>query len=83
MAECSESTGRMAALCSRAVCMTILPAATSGSLLAMATALPDLRAARVGSRPQNPTIADRTRSMLSDVDIASTMEAIPAKTVMP
>ena len=83
MAECSESTGRTGALCSLAVCMTIFPAATSGSLLAMATALPERSAARVGSRPRKPTIADSTMSMLSLVDMASMMELMPANTFMP
>jgi hypothetical protein len=54
MALCSESTGRSGALCRRAAAVMRLPAMTSGSLLAMATALPDSMAAMVGRSPRRP-----------------------------
>jgi len=62
MALCSLSTGIRATplACTRSI--TRGPAATRVSLLAKATVLPASMAARVGSRPTAPTMADSTRS---------------------
>ena len=82
MAECSESTGRMTPPCSRAVRVTMAPAATSVSLLASATALPARRAARVGRRPLKPTIAPTTMSTDS-IPTRSHRLSTPAQTFVP
>ena len=62
MALCSESTGRSGTPPSRAAAVIRLPAITSVSLLASATALPLWIAAMVGKSPAPPTIADSTMS---------------------
>ena len=79
MAECSESTGRIFALYSMAISMTVCPAATRVSLLARAIVLPALIAATVDASPLNPTIEVRTISMSSLVTRSQT-DCIPAKT---
>ena len=79
IAECSESTGRILALCFAASSITSWPAATRVSLLARAMVLPALTAEIVDSSPLNPTIEVRTMSMLSDVTRSQT-DFIPANT---
>ncbi len=67
---CSLSTGRMRTPCRR-LSMTRDPAVTSVSLLARATSFPASMAARVGTRPAAPTIADSTRSAVFAVSTGS------------
>ena len=62
MALCSLSTGMMGTPRSRAAAITREPAATRVSLLARATGSPASMAARVGSSPTAPTMAETTRS---------------------
>ena len=62
MALCSLSTGMMGTPRFLAAAITREPAATRVSLLARATGRPASMAARVGSRPTAPTMADTTRS---------------------
>ena len=82
MAECSESTGRMTAPCSRMVRVTRLPAATSVSLFARANILPASRAARVGFSPLKPTMAPTTMSTSSAAAREHRL-SMPANTLLP
>ena len=79
IAECSESTGRIAALYFSARAITIGPAATRVSLFASAMVLPALMAEIVGIRPLNPTNAVSTMSIFSP-DANAQIESIPQKT---
>ena len=81
MAECSESTGSIGALCSRDIFITIEPAATSVSLFARAIIFPAFMAERVGASPLKPTMEATTISILSAFTSSQT-ESIPANTFM-
>ena len=81
MAECSESTGRMTPWFSRAVAITMLPAATRVSLLARARIFPWRRAASDGFSPLNPTMAPTTMSTC-ELLTSSHRLSTPAKTLI-
>ncbi len=82
MAECSLSTGRMVSPAARAAGMTIAPAITSVSLLAMAGVAPSPMAASVGASPAAPTMPLRT--MLGRVRCrSSVMASGPASNSVP
>ena len=81
MAECSESTGRMAARCFSARSVISSPATTSVSLLARAIAFPALMALMVGFKPQKPTMAVSTMSIASSFTTSS-MALLPCHTLM-
>ncbi len=81
MAECSESTGRMGVLYSRAKDVTNSPATTIVSLLASAMTLPALMASIVGHKPAKPTIDAKTISIGSACTIWL-RDSEPAKTFM-
>ena len=78
IAECSESTGIIGALCFCASEVTIPPAATKVSLFAKAMIFPASIAERVGFSPLNPTMAPTTISTLSEATRSQT-DFIPAK----
>ena len=79
IAECSESTGSILALCFAARLITSSPAATRVSLFARAIVFPAFTAEIVDSSPLNPTIDVSTMSMLSP-ETRSHTDFIPAKT---
>ena len=81
IALCSESTGTMMALQRVTSRITTAPAQTSVSLLARPMTAPRLIAARVGSRPAAPTIADITHA--AGRAAASITAARPAATSTP
>ena len=81
IAECSESTGKIGALCFFASAITTEPPATSVSLFARAMIFPVSIADTVGRSPLKPTRAVRTMSMSSDLTRAQT-ESIPVNTLM-
>ena len=79
MAECSESTGRIATRCSATDSLTNSPATTRVSLLAKAIFFPALMAFTVGIKPLYPTKAVTTRSTSAKVTIWASASA-PANT---
>ncbi len=67
IAECSESTGMIAAPVACASCVTSSPPTTSDSLLASARSIPSPSVATVGTRPAEPTIPLSTSSQSPSV----------------
>ena len=78
-AECSESTGMIAAPVASESCVTNSPPTTSDSLLASARSMPSPSAATVGTRPAEPTIPLSTRSQPASV-MRETIPSGPAST---
>ncbi len=79
MAECSESTGTIGALCSIESSIILSPATTNVSLLAKAIFLEFFMALTVGNNPAKPTMAVTTVST-SEEPAAYSMDSSPANT---